>query len=71
MVPETPPRKTCWTGTRVRSSLPEHQINPSQLISFVSGSGVHLLSGARGALSGDVWIWRRGEVRAGGCGGRA
>jgi hypothetical protein len=38
------------------SALP--QISSSQLSSFVSGSGVHLLSGA-GAQSGDIWRWRR------------
>jgi hypothetical protein len=45
MVPETHPSDHVWTGTQMRSSLPQSQINSSQLISFVSGS-VPLLSGA-------------------------
>jgi len=63
--PRDTPCKSCWIGTQMRSSLPQSQISSSQLISFVSGSGVPLLTGRAGALSGDVWIlsWGGGVRR--------
>jgi hypothetical protein len=38
------------------------QINSAQLNSFMSGSCVPLLSGARKALSGDGWILSWGQM---------
>lgn len=71
MVPETPYLKSCWTGTQIKSSLPQPQINSSQLSSFLSGSCVPLV-GRAGALR-----WRcvdfelRRSAHVGACGNEA
>jgi hypothetical protein len=59
MVPETPPLKSCWTGTHVSALL---QLIPNSCLSCSDRASL-CLSGAgesAGALSGDGWMlsWR-------------